>query len=613
MKAGATTLAALFADGQEYIIPAFQRPYVWSEDEQWDPLWTDVENLANRLLESQRARARSSTVGTHYLGAIVSKSLGAVPGVGVQYSVIDGQQRTTTLQILLHASWRVVRDLGFEEDAARLAACIGRDGKADALDALKLRPGRIDRSAFEAAMTSARPSDVSGQLIEAHDFFTARVREWLLGEDDPHTAEHEGADERARALVDTLLDRLVVVAIALGHEDDDQLIFETLNDRGTPLLAADLIKNLVFQWGEDINADTERWAERVWLEFDEPWWREEIKQGRLYRSRIDIFLQYWLTMRLRQEVLSDQVFRRFKEYASGSFTGSVSADGFLEQLRADARTFRGLSGHDRETPVGRFYFRVIETLELAATTPLLLWLLSDNHDVPDVQAERGLAAVESWVVRRTMLMMTMKNVNQVMVSMLAVLDERGSAEAGDAIYEFLLRQEADSRLWPDDAMVLEQLPGLKLYGNVRQSRLRVVLEGIELALRSTMHDDVTLPRGLEIEHIMPRDWRTWWDTTPPLDPEAGASRDRRVHFLGNLTLLNKRLNASASNRPWRDDELVAAGRESTVKGKRSLLQEYGGLLLTRRVVENHPDRWTDDDIAARGKELAGVFCRVWPR
>ncbi|MDE0573475.1 DUF262 domain-containing HNH endonuclease family protein [Demequina sp. B12] len=613
MQAGATTLEALFADGQEYIIPAFQRPYVWSEDEQWDPLWTDIENLANRLLESQRARTRSAPVGTHYLGAIVSKSIGAVPGVGAQYSVIDGQQRTTTLQVLLHAAWQVVRDLGLSDDAARLASAIGRGGKADTVDRLKLRPGRIDRAAFEAAMTSTRPADVSGQLIEAHDFFSLRVREWIMGEGDTAGSPQESADERARALVDSLLTRLIVVAIALDHEDDDQLIFETLNDRGTPLLAADLIKNLVFQWGEEINADTERWAERVWLEFDEHWWRTEIKQGRLYRSRIDIFLQYWLTMRLRQEVLSDQVFRRFKEYAGESFTSPVVADAFLEQLRADARTFRGLSERDRDTLVGQFYFRVIETMELAATTPLLLWLLSDNHDVPEEQVQRGLAALESWVVRRTMLMMTMKNVNQVMVAMLSALDERAPAEAGDVVHEFLGRQEADSRVWPDDTMVLEQLPGLKLYGNVRQSRLRVVLEGIELALRSSLHDGVTLPKGLEIEHIMPREWRTWWDSTPPLDAEAGAARDRRVHFLGNLTLLNKRLNASASNHPWRDDELVQTERGRPRKGKRALLHEFGGLLLTRRVVEGHPHEWTDADIDARGRELAEIFCRVWPR
>lgn len=616
MEAGATTLKKLFKDGQTYVIPVFQRPYVWSQDEQWEPLWADVEALCRRALEVSRTGRNAPPIGTHYLGAVVTKSLAAVPGGGVRYSVIDGQQRIATLQLFMHAAATELKDLGRAAEYERLAASVADGSRFDSLDALKLYPSRIDRAGFEAAMTSNPAPGIESQVLRAHEYFRVQVRSWLLADDDPETEVHEGLDDRAIVLADSLLDRLVLVAIALDHTDDDQLIFETLNDRGTPLLAADLIKNQVFQWGEELGANTERWATSLWLEFDDAWWRDEIKQGRLFRSRIDIFLQYWLTMRTRQEVQSDQVFREFRSHAAASFEAIGTAQDFLQALLRDADTFRRLAEMDKAGAAGTFYHRVIESLELAATTPLLLWLLSANHQVPERQVKIGLAAVESWVVRRTMLKMTMKNVNQVMVSMLASLDGVPVDQAGGVIRQFLAAQVADSRVWPDDETMVAALPTVNLYGNVRQSRLRVVLEGIEHSLRTSMHDSVSIPPGLDLEHIMPRAWAQFWNTDPPLDPIAAAARDRRVNYLGNLTLLNRRLNASLSNRPWRDDEVVDAisrqGDHSGL-GKKSLLGKYSGLIITREVLERHPDEWSDDAIIERGERLARQLCLVWPR
>ena len=115
---------------------------------------------------------------------------------------------------------------------------------------------------------------------------------------------------RLRLLAEVVQQQLVVVAINLDQKDDDQLIFETLNDRGTPLLAADLIKNMVFQQGEDLGADVGAWGEKYWADFDEDWWRQEVQQGRLFRSRIDLFLQYWLTMRMQDEIPAEKIFAR---------------------------------------------------------------------------------------------------------------------------------------------------------------------------------------------------------------------------------------------------------------------------------------------------------------
>jgi hypothetical protein len=102
----------------------------------------------------------------------------------------------------------------------------------------------------------------------AHAFFSTSIKEWAEVDGDP-----DKAHARLAALADVLQQRLQIVAIDLASNDDDQLIFETLNDRGTPLLAADLIKNYIFQRCEDLGADVDAWSATYWADFDEDWWR----------------------------------------------------------------------------------------------------------------------------------------------------------------------------------------------------------------------------------------------------------------------------------------------------------------------------------------------------
>jgi hypothetical protein len=120
---------------------------------------------------------------------------------------------------------------------------------------------------------------------------------------------------------------------------------------------------------------------------------------------------------------------------------------------------------------------------------------------------------------------------------------------------------------------------------------------------------------LEIEHVMPRGWRTYWGSDIHGDAELATKRDIRVDTLGNLTLVTKKLNGTLSNRPWRnaDAELVAnTGREAGI-GKRSLLSRYSVLVLNKEIVESHEDAWTEDDIRERSRQLTEALIAIWPR
>ncbi len=436
------------------------------------------------------------------------------------------------------------------------------------------------------------------------------MREWAGADEAPGSVE-----DKLEALAEVLQQHLQIVAIDLGKTDDDQLIFETLNDRGTPLLAADLIKNYVFQKCDEIGADIDAWGDLYWRDFDDDWWREEIAQGRQLRSRIDLFLQYWLTMRLTEEIPTDAVFVSFRDHAGKHLQTESSAKEFLDQLRNDADTFRDFVQLDPHSAQGSFYTRVIEALELGVFIPLLLWIITAAHPASPEQADRALRAVESWAVRRTLLRRTMKDVNRLVVALLRHLEEHPSAAVGDVTIDYLRSQTADARAWPTDEELVLQLPEIRVYGNIKQQRLRAILSGIELRLRTPRHEDVSLPTKLDIEHVMPRGWRTFWQDGILHDPDACNARDFRINTIGNLTLVTKSLNKTLSNRPWSDGAAAAkpGSGENRGLGKRSLLRKYSILALTRPIVDDHPDEWTESDILQRSKELAANIAKAWPR
>ena len=614
MKADALPPKALFDSAVHYEIPVFQRPYVWSEVDQWAPLWEDVQRVTHKVLAAGDDPDLVERVGGHFLGAIVFKSKPPSSGDVTRHSVIDGQQRTTTLQLLLDAAQKVFETLGHVDDAEALNELTFNSAKRfrSTPARFKLWPSRLDRDVFAAVMDAADTTAFGDhRIVQAHNFFKVEILEWITAANIDVKGDQP---ERVRALTDVLQSRLYVVAINLSGHDDSQLIFETLNDRGTPLLKADLIKNWVFQQGEQLRADIEDWPEKFWSEFDDEWWREEVAQGRHLRSRIDTFLQYWLTMRTRDEVLTDDTFSRFVEYAAALMTTAITAEGLLNELLLDARKYRTLAQQPSDTAAGRFHRTVVREFELAATTPLLLWIISDNHKIPEDQIEIALSALESWVIRRTLLRYTMKDVNKTMVSILSMFDKDGANEIGTLVRGFLTVQTADARLWPADDEMIERVPELRMYANIRQNRLRLVLERIEKLLRTKRHENVSINEPLQIEHVMPQKWRTNWDDQPPLEEAATRRRDSLVNTLGNLTLVTQGLNGSLSNRPWTDSEaqVVAPTGKEAGRGKRSMLNKFSVLVLNKDIIDTHVDTWTEADIKKRSIELAKNVCEVWP-
>ncbi len=306
MKSEPRTVNELFETAVRYVVPLYQRPYVWNEKDQWQPLWDDLVSLVDNL------GVRTGHYVDHFMGAIVLQHETPIPGEIPEFTVIDGQQRLTTLQLLLSAAARVARTRGFEQDAEILVDLTHNDPKrATGERAFKVWPTNQNRAAFRAALDAASdghaPDDHHNTIQEAHAFFEAAINTWL---DDPDIQDKAAAMTRLRA---ALTDQVRIVSITLEQPDNPQVIFETLNARGTPLQALDLVKNAVFHEAQRKGIPTDELYEEVWKpELDEVYWRRDRRQGRLTRAAGDLFLMHWLAMREGEIVNASRLFQAFR-------------------------------------------------------------------------------------------------------------------------------------------------------------------------------------------------------------------------------------------------------------------------------------------------------------
>lgn len=596
----------VFMQPQRLVVPLFQRPYVWNEESQWEPLWNDVVRVAERVLNRPGDKHQP-----HFLGAVVLQQVQKQTGQMQERTIIDGQQRLTTMQLLLdalHAELLLVEAL---PAAMRIEPLVmnAEPFCSKHEDRFKVWPTNRDRPAFNAVMGAKPPVDYEAmgyrgeRMVEAHRFFSEQAREWLV------LTGPEAVGVRAVAIETVVRELLQVVVIDLTVDENAQEIFETLNARGAQLTAADLIKNFIFQRLLETGTNVEDAYQKNWKEFETGFWETEVSVGRLRYPRSSIFLNHWLIARTGGEVVAREVFDRFKRFADHD--AALPMAGLIAQVYNASRVYRqfvtGASTHtgpiDR---LGLFGYRT-GVLESEVIKPLVLCLLDPEQQtqVPEAQFVKALDVVESWMVRRMFVRATTKNYNQVVAELVALVRKSDRAKAGDVIESYLAGQSSGSRYWPDDAEIREEIGALLAYRRLGRGRLRMVLEAIEDHQRGWRNGepglgDERVARGsYAIEHVMPRKWLAHW----PLQDGAGdeAERDHLIHTLGNLTLLTGKLNSKVSNGPWRGSG-----------GKREGLEEHDVLLLNRELLKKAGDQWTDEAIRARTNELADIITQIWP-
>jgi hypothetical protein len=603
MDANTYPLREILTQQRRYLIPTFQRDYEWTEDGQWELLYDDLEAVADRLeharelaLDRGESLVRAERdVAPHFLGAIVLDQLPSAAGGIDLRSVIDGQQRLTTLQLIL----RGLLDVLLIEASSRAEQVRALLENPDYVvreddDRYKLWPRRHDRDAWRDVMSDDGTSDGTrtNRYAQARAYFATRTR----------TALDESSAERLDVLVDAALSLFKVVVIDLEDNDDAQIIFEVLNGRQTPLSATDLVKNLLFLRAELADeSELENLYDLHWAPFDDDWWKKVVGRGHAARGRRDILLSSWLAAASMREPNVGRLYSETRNYVEE--TGRAIPD-LLAELASYRRAYESVYG--RSPARGRRVLTAYNRVDLLGVTtalPLLLWLETLSTELLSTdEHERAVMAIESWIVRRMITGAQTRGYAKVFVDVLAAAKEAPDGTTGAAVVQALLKLE-DTMTWPSDQDVSDAFLGRRFYGQLAQERVRMLLGAIDEQLQGDQLKgeqasfDYT---KLQIEHIMPQSWQQHWSLeVDELAARELAEQRRRaaVDRIGNLTLITAPLNQSVSNGPWQT--------------KREGLRQHSQLILNSVVVDY--DDWNEGRIDERARALSGVACRVWPR
>lgn len=617
MKTDKTTIFDLFEKHRRYVVPLFQRGYVWNRENQWEPLWDDLVAQAAEIAHNRvDANARMQK---HFLGALVlNLTRGALAQVPI-VEIIDGQQRLTTLQLLLKA----LKDESTEVASAIVMQTLTRltvnEGSLNQPEErFKVWPTSGMQLPIQTIMEAPSAAAVEEHykefhkfrykrwepprpgVVEAYLYFAKVIREFL--DDDleelPLDLIPLTATERAEVLIEALIRNIQLVTIELDAEDDAQVIFETLNARGEPLTASDLVRNFIFLTATRQRQDVAKLYSERWRQFEEepperPFWRQEERQGRLKRPRMDLFLFHYVTMQTGEELKIGHLYQSFRDWWERT-DRNISSE--LLEFERFSVPYRELLAPDPSTRFGRFGYR-FRILDTTTVYPLVLWLLGKmNMDSPDFSGV--LDDIESYVVRRTVCGLNQKAYNRLFLGFLKQFRDAGSAPTRAEVRAALSASTAESAIWPDDDQFRAHLTGDATYRSVGPRRTLMLLEAIEHASVGRFAEHLKIERPLTVEHVLPQGaTKSDWPLDGADDPiQARLIRDLLTQNLGNLTLLTQPLNSSVSNGPYKDKRPEIAGQSQLA------LNTYFQTAMV----------WGESEISLRARGLAERAIAIWP-
>lgn len=554
MEAAPVNIIQYFDGSKQGIIPLFQRPYSW-EPRDWNTLWDD---LMAQYSPDDRA--------SHFMGAIVTVPVRSVPvGVG-KHLVIDGQQRLTTLSLLLAA----IRDKAVAEGDGPTEGIIGDfliNRHYQAPDDLKLVPTQADRAAYNAVVYGKDLAPYrETRVVQAYYHFAAK----LGGTDD------EGALLSAKEVLAAIQQALQVVMINLSEADDPYLIFESLNHKGKPLNQADLVRNYVlmrFQHSTAAGGEQE-------VAYEDLWRPMETRLG----PSMPEFLRHY-GMRVGRNVRKGDIYTACKV----EFEKLRDVDDVRDRLRdmkraaEDYATF--LQPDDEANERLRKGLRAILELDSTVFYPLLIRLYKSRNDgvITDEDLASVLAVLESFYVRRSICGVPTNALNKMTLELCLNLPN----QEPDAWLKDRLQSGSSGRRWPGDSEFREALVFQRLYP--RRKLARFVLEALEQAHEHKEPVDVSTAT---MEHVMPQTLSKPW--VDDLGADHAAIHEQWVDTLGNLTLTG--YNSELGNASF------------SVKKKQL---ENTHFELSRSVLQ--AACWTAVEIEARGKHLGEMAVKRWPQ
>lgn len=539
MQAKETKLQDIIEGTKQYVIPLFQRTYSWTTKE-WEVLWKDLVELSE--MENPR---------THFIGSIVNMPTVSVPEGVAKYLLIDGQQRLTTIFILLTLLRNRAREIQNQEFAEEINNTLLVNPYKKDQDYFKLLPTQVDRETYQN-LINGTPNVTENQLTRAYTFFEKKLKQVELESDK---------------LKKIITSYFSVVSIVLDVDDNPYLVFESLNAKGRPLTQADLIRNYFFM---RIHVDNQ---EEVYKAYWQP------MQSAL-NDDLTEYIRHFL-MRGGNIIKQGDVYYALKESVSTS-----NAVDYLKELKKFSSYYQKLKFPEFEPEIElQKLFRRLNRIEVTTAYPLLLNFYSnyDESKIGKADFVIILKTLENYLIRRFVCNVATNQLNKIFP---AVYPSIISKHPDNIVEGF--KTVLQGRGYPKDNEFFSRFKETKFYGGGdRVVKTKLILETLE---EQFAHKEEVSFDNLSVEHIMPQTLTDWWQTE--LGNTWEETHDLFLHTIGNLTL-------TAYNTELSNDDFP---------NKKKRLNE-SHLELNKRFASL--PSWTRNEIEARSEKLAKSAVEIW--
>ncbi len=544
MEAYATPLLKFIKDNQknQLVIPIYQRLYSW-EKKQCEELWDDIIKIGG-----------NDKMDGHFIGSILYV-LDGITHSDNALLIIDGQQRLTTITLLLTAlrdHWSDKR----KEIEDHYLINSNRDGDKK----FRLILSESDKDTLLSLIDKDRrkPSEPSLKIVENFKLF----EEWVSKNTDKLETIFKG------------LDKLMIVEIALEKEKDDpQLIFESMNSKGMELAQTDLIRNYIVM--ETEIEKQEGFYNKYWRAME-----EEFKQNKKWFDR---FVRHYLTIKTREIPNINKVYAVLKDYRQKERIG-------IESLLKDLQKYCGYfcqivfkkeADKDLKKALG-----FLVDLEMDVVYPLLLELYSDYSDgvLSEADFRRSIALIESYICRRAVCGLGTNSLNKVFPSFTKRIQKDEYFKSLKA--HFLLLK--NNQRFPDDDEFKDCFITIDFYHFKKNKYFFERLENFDRKERVYTHEYTT-------EHIMPQKLTEEWKRD--LGENFQEIHNKYLHTIGNLTLTG--YNSEYSNKSFQEKQGMEKGF------KNSPLRLNQGLRGLKSL------SFGEEEIKKRANDLADLALKIW--
>ena len=567
MIPGKSKIAELFNGTRVFVIPFYQRSYVWGE-QQWERLLTDIIAVGNKTTD-------------YFLGALILKQMNTGAAIYGDYKiVIDGQQRLTTLAIFLK-----VLHLKTDSNKWFERKFFLPDGT------IAIQHSHADREDFAKIMslTSCEELEGNSNIIKAYNYFRRELDPTLIN----------GA---------RLNNNIQVIDIVIDNNDDEQQIFDTINSLGVDLTTAELLKNHLFT---EANL---KLYETLWVpafEEDEDcidFWAQPLLKGRNKQINIEAFLNAYLQIKVQEKSndvstedkqefsKSSALFYSYKKFIKNYYSGKEFD--FVKDLVEYAKIYRKTFSPKVTTTTLTFApgLERINFLIFAAdcTTmiPYVMYVIKNVGD--NNERTKIFDYLESYIVRRIICKKSTKNYSDLFSEHLVNANIKTAEEF---IRHINLKATDNALAMPNNKELLRCCKEVE-HPNYRGLTILYLMES-KMSCNPYSSMQLRKYNDYTLEHLMPQKWEKNWPLPQGADSEE---RSKKIRTLGNFTMLTQSLNSSISNADWTS--------KVTGKDKNGLKAYAAGLLTMEGVLDLQI--WDETAIESRSTWLAKKASELWP-